>query len=110
MGADFVNPEMSTPVYVARSTRVAARRLGDETMIMSGRDSSLFTLNPTASVIWEAADGITPLSQIVEERICMEFDTEPGAAIRDARELVKGLAEAGILVTSDAPIPAPEVK
>ena len=44
--------------YVARSKEIAARRLGGETMIMSGRDSTLYTLNEVATVIWEAADGI----------------------------------------------------
>ena len=38
--------------YVARSKEIAARRLGGETMIMSGRDSTLYTLNEVATVIW----------------------------------------------------------
>ena len=48
----------SSKRYVARSKQLAARRLGAETMIMSGRDSTLFTLNEVATVIWEAADGV----------------------------------------------------
>ena len=46
--------------YIARSTAIAARALGDETMIMSATNSTLFTLDEVASVIWEAADGVTP--------------------------------------------------
>ncbi len=34
-------------------------------MIMSTVDSTFFTLNPVATVIWQAADGRTPLSEIV---------------------------------------------
>ena len=34
---------------MARSKEIAARMLGDEMMIMSGRDSTLFTLNEVAS-------------------------------------------------------------
>lgn len=90
--------------YVSRSANVAARMLGGEMMIMSGKDSTLFTLNETASVIWEAADGVTPLAEIVERRICTEFDAEPAAALRDAEELVAELAQHGILLISDAPI------
>ena len=94
----------ATNRYVARSTQIAARELGGEMMIMSARDSSLFTLNETASVIWKAADGVTPLDRIVTERVCTEFQVEPEEALRDASELVDELARHGILVVSDTPI------
>ena len=45
--------------YVTRSKSIAARALGDETMVMSATDSTLFTLNEVASVIWAAADGVS---------------------------------------------------
>ena len=51
--------------YIARSSAIAARKLGDEMIIMSALNSTLFTLNPVATVIWQAADGRTPLSEIV---------------------------------------------
>jgi len=94
---------MST-LYIARATNIAARRLGDETMIMSGKDSTLFTLNGVASVIWQAADGATTLEQIVNDRVCADFDVEPAAALKDAEELVSGLAAEGILVVSESPM------
>ena len=89
--------------YIARSGAVASRGLGDETIVMSVKDSTLFSLNPVASVIWEAADGRTPLSRIVEEKICAEFDVTPQQAYADAEEFVAGLAEHGILVVSEQP-------
>ena len=92
--------------YVARSKEIAARRLGGETMIMSGRDSTLFTLNEVATVIWEAADGSTPLDVIVTQRVCAEFDVAPEEALRDADVLVEEMAGHGILTISDAPIAA----
>jgi hypothetical protein len=90
--------------YVARSKQIAARRLGAETMIMSGRDSTLFTLNEVATVIWEAADGATPLDEIVSQRVCAEFDVTPEEAQRDADALVEEMKGHGILLVSDAPI------
>lgn len=90
--------------YVLRSRKVAARTLGDETMIMSALDSSLFTLNDTASAIWNAADGVTPLDEIVEQRVCAHFEVAPAEALRDAEELVNNLAQHGIVVVSDSPI------
>jgi hypothetical protein len=95
---------MSGTLYVARSTKVAARMVGDELMIMSGRDSTLFALNGTAALIWEAADGVTPLEQIVERDICTKFDVDLPTALRDAEEVVAGLTTHGIVFVSNARI------
>jgi hypothetical protein len=90
--------------YVARSTAIAARALGDETMIMSSTDSTLFTLNEVASVIWAAADGVTPLDEIVAKKICAQYDIAPEVALKDAETLVEGLAGHGLLLLSDQPL------
>lgn len=90
--------------FVARASRVAARMLGDEMMIMSGADSSLFSLNATASVLWQAADGVTPIAVLVERHICGRFDVDRDVAVRDADELIDALALHGILHVSDTPI------
>lgn len=89
--------------YIVRSTAVAARELGGEMIIMSAADSTLFSLNETATVIWRAADGKTRLSEIVDRYICHEFEVEPEQAYRDAMELVEDLARLGILHVSDQP-------
>ena len=94
-----------TSTYVARSRTVAARMVGDQLMIMCGRNSTLFALNATAALIWDAADGVTPLEEIVERQICAQFDVEPAAALQDARQLVDDLAGHGILSVSDVPVP-----
>lgn len=98
---------MSTNRYVARANNVAARMIGGEMMIMSGADSSLYSLNETASVLWQAADGVTPLAQIVERHICADYAVDPATALRDAEELSEDLARRGILVLSDSPLPGP---
>jgi Coenzyme PQQ synthesis protein D (PqqD) len=92
------------PLYIARSKKVAARLIGEEMMIMSAGDSTLFSLNETASAIWQAADGITPLSKIVEQHVCAEFEVDPAVALSDAEKLVEGLAVHGILNVSSVPI------
>jgi len=97
-----------TPRYISRAPLLAARRIGDEIMIMSARESTLFGLNETGAILWEAADGVTPLDQIVRERICAQFDVEEQAALRDAEEIVRELAERGLVRVSDAPIPEAE--
>ena len=95
---------MSRNRYVARSAKVAARMVGSEMMIMSGADSSLYSLNETASILWQAADGVTPLAQIVERHICANYAVDLETALRDAEELSEELARQGILLLSDAPL------
>ncbi len=90
--------------YVARSRSVASRLLGEELIIMSAVDSTLFNLNPAGTLIWQAADGTMPLSKIVEERICAEFAVESEEAMRDAQEFVANLAAHGILQVAESPI------
>jgi|SRR5579864_7179653 len=95
---------MKNNLYVARSPSVSARRMGDEIVVMSAPNSTLFTLNEVASLIWEAADGVTPLDQIVADKICSSFDVEPEAALLDAKAVVRNLAIHGVLTVSDRPI------
>lgn len=94
------------PTYIARSSSIAARMLGGEMMIMSAVDSTFFTLNEVATVIWKAADGNTTLAEIVEREVCREFEVEPEEARRDAEQFVSELSQHGILLVSDKPIPA----
>jgi len=91
-------------LYVARNPRVAARSLDGEMMIMSGSDSTLFTLNKTATIIWQSADGATPLEQIVRQKICTEYQVEASEALRDAESVARNLASHGILQISEQPI------
>ena len=91
-------------LYVARDRKAAARILDGEMMIMSGKDSTLFTLNKTATIIWQSADGVTPLDEIVEQKICPEFEVAPQDALQDAESLARELANLGILELSEQPI------
>jgi hypothetical protein len=93
-----------TPLYAARSPLVAARELGGEMIIMSAADSTLFTLNEVATAIWKAADGVTPLREIIEQKVCAEYDVVPAVAVADAESFVQELASHGILLISEKPI------
>jgi hypothetical protein len=89
--------------YISRGDSLAARMLGGEMMIMSVVDSTLFSLNETASVIWKAADGVTPLREIVEREIVPRFEVDADTAYQDTLEFVEELAQHGILKVADAP-------
>jgi hypothetical protein len=98
---------MSKKFYIARSPRIAARKLGEEMLVMAAQNSTLFTLNPTATILWQAADGVTTLDEIVNRHICPEFEVQPEDAIRDAQTLAEDLAQHGILLISEEPIASP---
>ena len=84
---------MSDKRYIARAPNVAARMIGGEMMIMSGRDSSLFSLNATASALWQAADGVTPLARASSSSASAPRSrSTPPMALRDAEELAADLA------------------
>jgi hypothetical protein len=93
--------------YIARSSAIAARLIGGEMMIMSAVDSTFFTLNEIATVIWQSADGCTALSEIVTTKICREFDVDPEQAGHDAEQFVNDLSRHGILQISERPIASP---
>ena len=92
--------------YIARSSQIAARMLGGEMMVMSSVDSTFFTLNEVATAIWQAADGRTPLTEIVARNVCDEFDVDLETARRDAQRFVDELSQHGILMVSDHPLDA----
>ena len=93
-----------TEMYLTQSANIAARTIGDDTIIMSTQDSTIFMLNSVGTAIWNAADGATPLSRIIQERVCSEFDVTGDQALADAKEFIDKLVKHGILLISDVPV------
>lgn len=96
-------------IYIARSSNIAARMLAGEMMVMNPADSTFFTLNEVATAIWQAADGRTPLREIVSQSVCQQFDIDPEQAERDAMQFVEDLSQHGILTVAEHPLQEPEV-
>jgi hypothetical protein len=93
-----------TCIYIARSSAIAARALAGEMMVMNSADSTFFTLNDVATVIFQAADGRTPLHEIVRDHVCEQFDVDPEQAQKDAEQFVAELSTRGILLVSSQPL------
>jgi hypothetical protein len=93
-----------THLYIARGSRLAARRLEAETVILRADDSGLFVLNELGSLLWGAADGTTPLATIVEQVICPRFEVDAATALQDATQFAESLRDHQVLELSDAPI------
>jgi hypothetical protein len=90
-------------IYIARSSAIAARALAGEMMVMNSADSTFYTLNEVATAIFQAADGHTPLREIVRDKICGQFDVDLEQAQADAEQFVAKLSSHGILIVSDHP-------
>ena len=93
----------SAASYLSRSTDIAARTLGDDTIIMSTLDSTIFMLNGTGTLIWNSADGRTPFSTIVRS-VAREFEVTDEQAQSDAEQFVTELVEHHLLFVSDVPV------
>jgi len=91
-----------TEQYLARSSQTAWRVYDGEAVIILSEDSTLNTLNVVGTLIWETADGQTPVSAIVAQ-ICEEFDVERAQAERDATTFVDKLCQRGLLTVSESP-------
>ena len=90
-------------IFPLRAPNLAARVFEGEAIIMNPADSTLFSLNETASAIWLAADGSTSLREIVERDICHDSDVDPDTAVADAAEFAHALAAHGILILNEKP-------
>ena len=91
--------------YPVQNPRAAWRVYEGEVVIVSPEDSTLHTLNPVGTLIWEAADGRTALASIVG-RVCEVFDVDRATAARDAMAFVEQLCRRGLLTVLDAPLAA----
>jgi len=80
---------------------VVMRRVGREALLVPVRNragdlDSIFTLNETAILLWEALDGQTPLERVID-RLCSDYDVDRERAAADAGEIVRTLLDAGLL-------------
>jgi len=90
-------------LYLSQSPHIAARTLGEDTVIMSTLDSTVYMLNSVGTAIWNAVNGKTPLSHIATA-LCAEFDVTAQEAHGDAKEFVDQLIKHGILAVSESPL------
>jgi hypothetical protein len=84
---------------------VVMRRVGKEALLVPVRNKvgdldSIFTLNETAIAVWESLDGTTSL-EAVADKLCRDYDVDRQRAAEDAGEIVRALAEAGLLEAAD---------
>ncbi len=91
--------------FLEQNPRAAWRVYDGEAVIVSPEDSTLHTLNPVGTLIWEAADGRTALQAIIG-RVCEAFEVDRATAARDATIFVEQLSQRGLLTVLASPRPA----
>ena len=84
-----------------RKGEYVSRVIAGETIVVPIRGQvgdleSIYNLNEVGSVIWEAMDGQTPITRMVEA-VCREFDVTPEQAEEDTLDFLKGLEAAGLV-------------
>jgi hypothetical protein len=92
-----------TGPWLIRGDRLAARQVAGEMVILNADDSSLYVLNEIGTAVWLAADGHTPLSSIVDDVICRQYDVDRETALQDVMAFVDALVAHGVLRTSTEP-------
>jgi hypothetical protein len=88
--------------YPAQNPRAAWRVYDGRAVIITPEDSRLHSLNEVGTLVWEAADGRTPVTEIVA-RVCGEFDVTAERAAADVDAFVEDLVGRGLLSVGTAP-------
>jgi len=86
---------MSTCVYSFKKQEFVTRRIAGETLIIPvkggvGDLNSIYTLNQTGTLIWEALSAGTPVGEIVKA-ICRAYDVAEDSAAKDVAEFLASL-------------------
>ncbi len=88
--------------YLAQNPDTPARTIDGEAIVITPHDSTLHTLNTTATFIWDRADGSRTLEAIAQEML-EEFDVEEDVLRADALAFVEEAVSKGLMQASDEP-------
>ena len=93
---------MPPDTYPLQNPRAAWRVYDGEAVIAAPDDSTLHTLNVAGTLIWESADGVTALADVVR-RVSRAFDVPLDVSERDVAAFVETLRDRGLLTVESLP-------
>lgn len=99
MGISSENIRKSKNVVIKQNKDTAYRVLDGEAVIVDLESSELYSLNPTATVIWETCEEEVTLEEVVD-RVVEEFEVEREVAEEDCIEFVEEFSENGLLLVT----------
>ena len=84
-----------------RSEKVAARKIADELILVPIRTDpnetlGVYTLNPTALVLWEMLDGKKSVSDLISA-VVDRFEIDYDAACKDCETFCQDMLSAGLI-------------
>lgn len=91
--------------YIAQNPDTPARTIDGEAIVITPHDSTLHTLNETATYIWDRADGTRTLEEIAAEML-EEFETDAETLRADALDFVQTAVDKGLMLVTEEPTPA----
>ena len=87
--------------FFRRSDIIAIRRIAGELLLVPLRSDArqgmgLYTLNPSAALLWDFADGAHSLEDCAK-KLCRDYDVELEQARQDLQVLLQDLEAAGLV-------------
>jgi hypothetical protein len=76
---------------------VSSYPLDDELVVYTPADGQAFVLNRTGARVWELCDGLHT-EQAMAREIAAAYGEDEARVLADVRELVRGLAAAGLVL------------
>jgi hypothetical protein len=87
--------------YPRRRSRVRARAIEEETVILDCQRNLVHQLNETASYVWDRCDGEHSVAAIASDLV-QAFDVALDTATKDVAHVVRQLDEVGLVDISPA--------
>jgi hypothetical protein len=82
---------------LGRQDRVMMQEVEGDSVLLDIDSGEYFSLNEVGGRVWELCDGSRSVGAIADV-ITAEYDVSAEVALADARELLEGLAGAGLVV------------
>ena len=84
------------PTIGPHADRLLEERVDDEVVVYNRNTDAYYTLNATATAVWDLSDGSHTLSSLVAA-LAEQFSIEAGEIEDDVKAIVAEFTEAGLL-------------
>lgn len=97
---DLSGPEFASTQQYVQAQGVTETQAGDDSFLADGTGMAIFRLNPISAAIWRLLEEPTDLKEVVSILASAFPDVGPDQIAGDCEQLMRGLAEACLIVPS----------